>query len=186
MVQTQERRLVHTIAPSSDSISLALPVIAFRIVLASERLHQARLLASLRRKPALRMSSTEADKTEERHQRRQEKKDRKQQGERRNADSGSRGGRGGGGRGGGSAKLRGLPKDSHDVRISKTLSWILRHGSQSEGLAMRPDGYVRVDELVSLGRAPCDCGKGLMSLEVAGPPQAAGARLRHTRGDREG
>ncbi|KAI0351381.1 hypothetical protein OH77DRAFT_1411348 [Trametes cingulata] len=53
----------------------------------------------------------------------------------------------GGGKGG-SAKLRGLPKDSHEVRISKTLSWILRHGSQSEGLFMRPDGYVRVQELL--------------------------------------
>ncbi|KAI0369100.1 hypothetical protein BV20DRAFT_1113792 [Pilatotrama ljubarskyi] len=63
----------------------------------------------------------------------------------------SRGGgstRGRGGGKGGSAKLRGLPKDSHDVRISKTLSWILRHGSQSEGLSMRPDGYVRVEELL--------------------------------------
>lgn len=50
---------------------------------------------------------------------------------------------------GGSAKLRGLPKDSEEVRMSKTLSWILRHGSKSEGLSMRPDGYVRVHELVS-------------------------------------
>ena len=52
------------------------------------------------------------------------------------------------GRGGGSAKLRGLPTDSPEVRMSKTLTWVLRHGSQAEGLAMRPDGYVRVDELV--------------------------------------
>ncbi|KAI9067962.1 hypothetical protein FKP32DRAFT_1698795 [Trametes sanguinea] len=57
-------------------------------------------------------------------------------------------GRGRGGGRGGSAKLRGLPKDSPEVRISKTLSWILRHGSQAEGLAMRPDGYVRVNELL--------------------------------------
>lgn len=54
------------------------------------------------------------------------------------------------GRGGGSAKLRGLPTDSPEVRMSKTLSWVLRHGSQAEGLAMRPDGYVRVDDLVRL------------------------------------
>ena len=52
--------------------------------------------------------------------------------------------------GGGSAKLRGLPTDSPEVRMSKTLTWVLRHGSQAEGLAMRPDGYVRVDELVCL------------------------------------
>ncbi|KAI0630621.1 KptA family-domain-containing protein [Trametes polyzona] len=44
--------------------------------------------------------------------------------------------------------MRGLPKDAPEVRISKTLSWILRHGSQLEGLKMRPDGYVRVDELL--------------------------------------
>lgn len=56
-----------------------------------------------------------------------------------------------GGQGGGSAKLRGLPKDSPEVRVSKTLSWILRHGAKSEGLYMRPDGFVRVTELVS----PC-------------------------------
>ncbi|KZT70806.1 hypothetical protein DAEQUDRAFT_667090 [Daedalea quercina L-15889] len=52
--------------------------------------------------------------------------------------------------GGGSAKLRGLPKDTPEVRMSKTLSWVLRHGSQAEGLAMRPDGYVRVDALLAI------------------------------------
>ncbi|KAH9840037.1 KptA family-domain-containing protein [Rhodofomes roseus] len=34
--------------------------------------------------------------------------------------------------------------------MSKTLSWVLRHGSQAEGLAMRPDGYVRVDDLLKI------------------------------------
>ncbi|KAL0572071.1 tRNA 2'-phosphotransferase [Marasmius crinis-equi] len=48
-----------------------------------------------------------------------------------------------------SSKLRGLPRDSPEVRISKTLSWLLRHGAQSEGLAMRPDGYVKVTDLLS-------------------------------------
>lgn len=47
-------------------------------------------------------------------------------------------------------KMRGLPKDSTDVRVSKTLSWLLRHGAKEEGLAMRPDGYVEVTDLVSL------------------------------------
>ena len=50
----------------------------------------------------------------------------------------------------GGKPLRGHPKDSPDVRISKTLSWILRHGAKSEGLHMRPDGYVRVNDLVRL------------------------------------
>ena len=53
------------------------------------------------------------------------------------------------GRGGGGGKpLRGLAKDSPEVRLSKTLSWILRHGAKSEGLFMRSDGYVRVNDLV--------------------------------------
>jgi hypothetical protein len=47
-----------------------------------------------------------------------------------------------------SNKLRGLEKDSPEVRISKTLSWLLRHGAQGEGLPMRSDGYVKVVDLV--------------------------------------
>jgi hypothetical protein len=52
-----------------------------------------------------------------------------------------------------SSKLRGLEKDSPEVRISKTLSWLLRHGAQGEGLAMRKDGYVKVEDLVRWLRA---------------------------------
>ena len=43
---------------------------------------------------------------------------------------------------------RGRPKDSPDVRYSKTLSYILRHGAIKEGLDMRNDGFIRVDDLV--------------------------------------
>lgn len=61
--------------------------------------------------------------------------------------------RGGGksGRGGGQAstKQRGRPSDNPEVRLSKTVSWILRHGAEQEGLKLREDGYVRVDDLVS-------------------------------------
>ncbi|KAI0794131.1 KptA family-domain-containing protein [Fomes fomentarius] len=96
------------------------------------------------------MASDEADIVLERQQRRQEK-DRKHQPRQNTGDGGRGGGRGGGGgKGGGPAKLRGLPKDSHDVRISKTLSWILRHGSQSEGLVMRKDGYLSRPKLREL------------------------------------
>jgi hypothetical protein len=49
----------------------------------------------------------------------------------------------------GSGKMRGREQDSPEVRLSKTLSWLLRHGAQGEGLAMRPDGYVKVTDLVS-------------------------------------
>ncbi|KAF9558718.1 phosphotransferase KptA/Tpt1 [Agrocybe pediades] len=41
-----------------------------------------------------------------------------------------------------------MEKDSPEVRISKTLSWLLRHGAQGEGLPMRPDGYVKVTDLL--------------------------------------
>lgn len=54
----------------------------------------------------------------------------------------------GSGRQGGSSKLRGLEKDSPEVRLSKTLSWLLRHGAKGEGLPMREDGYVKVTDLV--------------------------------------
>jgi len=49
-------------------------------------------------------------------------------------------------------KKRGLPKDSPEVRTSKTLSWILRHGAKSEGITMRPDGYVEVRDLLNNNR----------------------------------
>jgi RNA 2'-phosphotransferase, Tpt1 / KptA family len=45
-------------------------------------------------------------------------------------------------------KLKGPATDSFDVKISKTLSWLLRHGAKSEGLDMRPDGYIRVSDVV--------------------------------------
>lgn len=45
-------------------------------------------------------------------------------------------------------RLRGHPSDQEEVRISKTLSWVLRHGAKTEGLFMRKDGYVRVNDLV--------------------------------------
>lgn len=47
------------------------------------------------------------------------------------------------------SKMRGRREDTPDVRASKTLSYILRHGASKEGLKMRKDGFVRVDELVS-------------------------------------
>lgn len=47
-----------------------------------------------------------------------------------------------------STKLRGMDKDPLEVRVSKTISWLLRHGAQGEGLPMRPDGYVKVVDLV--------------------------------------
>ncbi len=44
-------------------------------------------------------------------------------------------------------KLRGRDNDSPEVRTSKTISWLLRHGAENEGLPMRSDGYVRVTDM---------------------------------------
>ncbi|CEQ40236.1 SPOSA6832_01850, partial [Sporobolomyces salmonicolor] len=43
---------------------------------------------------------------------------------------------------------RGRPTDDPDTRWSKTLSYILRHGAQKESLVLRPDGFVRVEDLL--------------------------------------
>ncbi|KAK4051170.1 tRNA 2'-phosphotransferase [Microbotryomycetes sp. JL201] len=43
---------------------------------------------------------------------------------------------------------RGRPTDDPDVRHSKTLSYILRHGAAKEGLTLRPDGFVKVSDLL--------------------------------------
>ncbi|KAH8832868.1 KptA family-domain-containing protein [Flagelloscypha sp. PMI_526] len=51
--------------------------------------------------------------------------------------------------GGGSSKARGLEKDSPEVRASKSMSYILRHHAASEGVPMRPDGYVKVTDLLA-------------------------------------
>lgn len=45
-------------------------------------------------------------------------------------------------------KMRGHPRDSPDVRISKSLSWLLRHGAEKAGLNIRRDGYARVSDVV--------------------------------------
>lgn len=49
-----------------------------------------------------------------------------------------------------SGKLRGNSgRDDAKTRMSKTLSYVLRHGAKDEGLPIRDDGYVRVKDLVS-------------------------------------
>lgn len=49
---------------------------------------------------------------------------------------------------------RGRPTDDPDTRWSKTLSYILRHGAAKEGLTLRSDGFVRVEDLVRLSTLP--------------------------------
>jgi len=50
----------------------------------------------------------------------------------------------------GKGKLRGLPKDTPEIRISKTITWLLRHAARQEGLRIREDGYAPVHELLKL------------------------------------
>ncbi|KAH9471292.1 hypothetical protein Pst134EA_005196 [Puccinia striiformis f. sp. tritici] len=45
-------------------------------------------------------------------------------------------------------KTKGKPADSPDVTLSKTLSYILRHGAINEKLEIRADGFIRLDELL--------------------------------------
>lgn len=64
------------------------------------------------------------------------------------SETNSRGrGRGGRGRGG-----RSRGEETPAVRLSRTLSWILRHGANQVGLAMAPDGFVLVEELLALAK----------------------------------
>ena len=47
-----------------------------------------------------------------------------------------------------SGKLKGNPRDGLNTRMSKTLSYVLRHGAEQEGIMIRPDGFVLVKDLV--------------------------------------
>jgi len=64
-----------------------------------------------------------------------------------NRGSSSRGGGQRGAGGGGGGKRR---EDSPEVQFSKTLTYLLRHGAEKEGLHMRPDGFVLVSEILNL------------------------------------
>lgn len=46
-------------------------------------------------------------------------------------------------------RLRGHPRDAPEVRLSKTITWLLRHAAENERLLLQPDGYIKVNELVS-------------------------------------
>lgn len=45
-------------------------------------------------------------------------------------------------------QLRGRPDEPLATRISKTLSYLLRHGAEKQALPMRQDGWLTVDDLV--------------------------------------
>jgi hypothetical protein len=56
-----------------------------------------------------------------------------------------------GGRGGGS---RNPANQSREVQVSRKVSWLLRHGANSEGLKLGKGGYVNVQDAVSLRFTP--------------------------------
>ena len=41
---------------------------------------------------------------------------------------------------------------THDIRLSKSLSYILRHGASKERLTIREDGYMEISHIVILPR----------------------------------
>ncbi|KAK9472900.1 phosphotransferase KptA/Tpt1, partial [Dipodascopsis tothii] len=52
----------------------------------------------------------------------------------------------------GDAGGRRRPKDSPEVRLSKALSYVLRHGAVKEKVPIRPDGFVLVKDLLKNNR----------------------------------
>ncbi|KAF8921738.1 hypothetical protein BGZ58_003938, partial [Dissophora ornata] len=42
--------------------------------------------------------------------------------------------------------------DSPTVRLSKALSWLLRHNAEAQGIAIRPDGYVKIQDVLGHSR----------------------------------
>lgn len=44
------------------------------------------------------------------------------------------------------------PNDSPDVQVSKTLAYILRHGAEKEGLHIRSDGFIKLNDVVGVDR----------------------------------
>lgn len=41
-----------------------------------------------------------------------------------------------------------MSQKQNDVQMSKQLSWLLRHGAQKEGMAIQPDGFVNVSDIL--------------------------------------
>ncbi|CAO3568156.1 unnamed protein product [Mortierella alpina] len=44
---------------------------------------------------------------------------------------------------------RGPRTDSPKVRLSKALSWLLRHNAESQGVTIRPDGYIKIKDVLN-------------------------------------
>ncbi|KAF9266815.1 hypothetical protein L218DRAFT_857261 [Marasmius fiardii PR-910] len=65
--------------------------------------------------------------------------------------------------GGGPRKHRPIPsQNARRVQLSKTLSYLLRHGAESNGLSIRSDGFVKVKDLLKTAEL---CELDFMTLE---------------------
>lgn len=74
--------------------------------------------------------------------------------------------------------------ESREVQISKACSYILRHGVEKEGIKMRSDGYVKVDDLVrclqmnrTRSHSPPNSSHGLSQLACSTQNEEAAMRL---------
>ena len=56
--------------------------------------------------------------------------------------------------------------DSPEVRTSKTLAYILRHGAEKEGLAIRSDGFVKLNDVVRVVQ-PLYPNDGRLNIQTA-------------------
>ncbi|KAG0264831.1 hypothetical protein BG011_005954 [Mortierella polycephala] len=48
-----------------------------------------------------------------------------------------------------SSRSRGPRGDSPTVRLSKALSWLLRHNAEAQGITIRADGYIKIEDVLS-------------------------------------
>ncbi len=63
------------------------------------------------------------------------------------------------------------------VALSKTLSWLLRHGAASVGLRLREDGFARLDDVLAVPRVAHFAPSLARIQEVRGPPPCPFAQI---------
>nr|XP_043067661.1 tRNA 2'-phosphotransferase 1 [Drosophila bipectinata] len=66
------------------------------------------------------------------------------------------------------------PNEPIEVRLSKKLSWLLRHGAKKEGIPIQADGFVNVSDLANHPRFKC------FTLEKLQQMTASDAKQRYT------
>ncbi|KAH8319477.1 hypothetical protein KR067_010822 [Drosophila pandora] len=66
------------------------------------------------------------------------------------------------------------PKEPIEIRLSKKLTWLLRHGAKSEGIPIQADGFVNVSDLANHPQFKC------FTLEKLQEMTSADAKQRFT------